>query len=378
MTIRMPPFIKREALLAGLMGIGVLLVGFFSLAHIATPMNALQWLLIASGLWCFVWWELWRRVELNRADADAAPYQHLGLANSLTLLRGGLIALTGGFLLQPQAGGFIGWIPGVLYTIAAILDRMDGFVARRSKRTSILGCELDTAYDALGLLVAPLLAVGYGKIHWSFLLVSAAYYIFVLGLYWRRTHNLPVYPLMPSMLRRTLAGFQMGLVALVLLPCFHASFTIIVAIAFTLPILLGFMVDWLVVSGRIRADLASSQQFFNRLALFSRNIFQPCLRVILCITLVFFVFTFDASPSTLLLGSLLLLGGIVLLGLVGRVGAVAILVLLGLIHNAQPIDVITTIIIFSSAWLTLLGTGRFSLWQWDDHWVNRRDGEDAQ
>ncbi|MEN0036328.1 MAG: CDP-alcohol phosphatidyltransferase family protein [Cellvibrio sp.] len=373
----MSSLVKREALLAGLMGIGALLVGFFSLTYIATPVDASQWLLIASGLWCFVWWELWRRVELNRVDADAAPYQHLGLANSLTLLRGGLIALTGGFLLQPQALGIIGWVPGVLYTIAAILDRLDGFVARRSKRTSILGSELDTAYDALGLLVAPLLAVGYGKIHWSFLLVSAAYYIFVWGLYWRRTHDLPVYPLMPSMLRRTLAGFQMGLVALVLLPCFHAPFTVIVAVAFTLPILLGFLVDWLVVSGRIRADLESSQEFFNGLALFSRNIFQPYLRVILCITLVLFVFTFDALPSILLLGSLLLLGGIVLLGLAGRVGAVAILVLLGLLHNAQPIDVITTIIIFSSAWLTLLGTGRFSLWQWDDEWVNRRDGEET-
>lgn len=369
--------VKREALLAGLMGIGALLVGFFSFANIAA-INALQWLLIASGLWCFVWWELWRRVELNRADVESAPYSRLGLANNLTLVRGGLIALTGGFLLQPQATGLVGWIPGVLYTIAAILDRVDGFVARRTKRTSILGSELDTAYDALGLLVAPLLAVGYGKIHWSFLLVSAAYYVFVWGLYWRGKHNLPVYPLMPSMLRRTLAGFQMGLVALVLLPCFHAPFTILVAVAFTLPILLGFMVDWLVVSGRIHAELVHNQQFFNRLAVFSRNIFQPCLRLILCIALAIFVYTFDALPSIILLGSLLLFGGIILLGLAGRVGAVAILALLGFIHNAQPIDTTITIIIFSSAWLTLLGTGRFSLWQWDDHWVNRRDGEDTQ
>jgi CDP-diacylglycerol--glycerol-3-phosphate 3-phosphatidyltransferase len=373
----MLPSLKHNLLLTGLLGAGILLVGFFSFINIATNINPLQWLLFAGGLWIFVWWELWRRVDLNRASLDAAPYHNLGLANGLTLLRGGLIAMTGGFLLQPQAAGLIGWLPGVLYTIAAILDRMDGFVARRTQRTSILGGELDTAYDALGLLIAPLLAVGYGKIHWSFLLVSVAYYIFVWGLYWRRTHNFQVYPLMPSMLRRTLAGFQMGFVALVLLPCFHAPFTVVVGMAFMLPILLGFIVDWLVVSGRIRADQESTQHFFYRLALFSSNIFQPFLRVILCIALVLFVLTFDALPSIILLGSLLLLGVIVLVGLAGRIGALTILALLGLIHGAQPINAITSIVIFSGAWLTLLGTGRFSLWQWDDHWVNRRDGEDT-
>src|SRR5690606_21176327 len=122
-----------------------------------------------------------------------------------------------------------------------------------------LGTELDTAYDALGLLIAPLLAVSYGKIHWSFLLVSAAYYIFQWGLYWRRTHNLPVYELLPSMLRRTLAGFQMGFVAVILLPCFQAPATHWIGVAFMIPMLLGFMVDWLVVSGRIQSSNANTQ-----------------------------------------------------------------------------------------------------------------------
>ncbi|HSC69376.1 MAG TPA: CDP-alcohol phosphatidyltransferase family protein [Cellvibrio sp.] len=370
----MPSPLKHQTLLAGLSGIGVLLAGFFALTKIAPHVNALHWLLFAGGLWGFVWSELWKRLELNRATPDTAVYPNLGWANWLTLLRGGLIALTGGFLFQPQAAGLIGWIPGLLYCVAAILDRMDGFVARRTWRTSVLGSELDTAYDALGLLIAPLLAVGYGKVHWSFLLVSVAYYIFVWGLYWRRTHNRPVYPLMPSMLRRTLAGFQMGLVAVVLLPCFYAPFTVIVALAFMLPILLGFVVDWLVVSGRIRSESAGAQQFFARLAGFSRSIFQPGLRAILCISLALFLNKLDTPPA-FLIGSLLLLGGIVLVGFAGRVGALAILALLGLILRAQPLDTITATIIFSSAWLILLGTGRFSLWQWDDHWVNRRDGE---
>jgi CDP-diacylglycerol--glycerol-3-phosphate 3-phosphatidyltransferase len=47
------------------------------------------------------------------------------------------------------------------------------------------------------------------------------------------------------------------------------------------------------------------------------------------------------------------------------------------LQGDQQVDVIITTIIFSSVWLMLLGTGRFSLWQWDDRWVNRRDGEET-
>jgi len=63
-------------------------------------------------------------------------------------------------------------------------------------------------------------------------------------------------------------------------------------------------------------------------------------------------------------------------GLVGRVCALALLVLITLLHDDKQIDGIITVIIFSSVWLMLLGTGRFSLWQWDDRWVKRRDGEE--
>jgi CDP-diacylglycerol--glycerol-3-phosphate 3-phosphatidyltransferase len=314
-------------------------------------------------------------VELNRASEDAPLYPSLGWANRLTLLRGGLIALTGGFLFQPQAVGLMAWIPGVLYCIAAILDRMDGYVARRSKHTSLLGNELDTVYDALGLLVAPLLAVGYGKLHWSFLLVSAAYYVFIWGLYWRHTHNLPVYPLMPSMLRRTLAGFQMGFVAFILLPCFHAPLTMTIGVAFMLPILIGFIVDWLVVSGRIQSNTTNTQ-FFNRLAQISHSIFQPLLRVLLFIAILFFAFSDNFLSSIWATPGLVLIAGAALLGLAGRVSALILLVLVTFLQGDGQVDVIVTAIIFSSVWLMLLGTGRFSLWQWDDRWVNRRDGEE--
>jgi CDP-diacylglycerol--glycerol-3-phosphate 3-phosphatidyltransferase len=374
MTLSMRSPVKHEILLAILLGMAVLLAVFFSIKQF-TALDALQWLLIADCLWFYVCWQLWQRLELNRASEGAPLYPTLGWANRLTLLRGGLIALTGGLLFQPQAAGLMAWVPGALYTLAAILDRMDGFVARRSKQTSLLGSELDTVYDALGLVVAPLLAVGYGKIHWSFLLVSAAYYVFVWGLYWRRVHNLPVYPLMPSMLRRTLAGFQMGFVAFILLPCFQAQLTVVIGIAFMLPILLGFLMDWLVVSGRIESNTTNTH-FFNRLGQISHNSFQPLLRLVLAIAFLLFITSNNVLSLTWLPIILFLAVAMTFFGLAGRVGALLVVVLVAVLQGDKPVDAITAIIIFSGVWLMLLGTGRFSLWQWDDQWVNRRDGEE--
>lgn len=368
--------IRHDVLRIILIGIALLTAGFFCVKQF-TSLNSLQWLLFADCLWFYVCWQLWRRLELNRAHDTAPLYPRLGWANHLTVLRGGLIALTGGFLFQPQTYGWTAWIPGVLYAVAALLDRMDGFVARRGKQTSLLGSELDTVYDALGLLVAPLLAVGYGKVHWSFLFVSAAYYIFTWGQQWRRSRNLPIYPLMPSMLRRTLAGFQMGFIAFILLPCFPAPLTIIAGFAFMLPILLGFIADWLVVSGRIQ-NSAANTRFFNRIAQISHSAVQPFLRVVMCAALIFLVQQDGVSLNTFVFLFLLLCAAMVILGVAGRVGSLMAVSIVTYVFGSAIVNPVTATIVCTGAWLMLLGTGRFSVWQWDDEWVNRRDGEEDQ
>ena len=67
MTNPMHSTIKNEILLAILLGMAVLLGVFVALKQF-TALNALQWLLLADGLWAYVCWQLWRRVELNRAN----------------------------------------------------------------------------------------------------------------------------------------------------------------------------------------------------------------------------------------------------------------------------------------------------------------------
>ncbi|MDP1931828.1 MAG: CDP-alcohol phosphatidyltransferase family protein [Gammaproteobacteria bacterium] len=358
-----------------LQGIGLL--GGVALAVCATALGVFlgwsavdQWLLLALLLWGFVCQQSLRRHDLNRFTLDADAYPDLGLANRLTLLRGWLIAATGGFLLLPADASWIAWIPAALYSIAAILDRVDGFVARRTARTSVLGNQLDTVFDALGLLVAPLLAVSYGKVHWSYLFVSIAYYCFVWGLHWRRTHELPVYPLAPSKLRRALAGFQMGYVAVVLWPPFDAHITVMAGFGFMVPLLIGFVVDWLVVSGRIDAAQPTTMSVFARLTTLSESILQPILRLLIMMTLLYVVMGND-SPLAI---PVLIAATLVLLGLGGRIAALALLMLLAWQFPGDTPDVFGTLALYSAIGVLLLGCGRFSLWQWDDLWVNRQDG----
>ena len=366
--------------LSGLLGVSVLWAIFLIMGYSTTWRIGLQWFLQAGLLWGWVWHATWKRSNLNRVALEAPLLKYLGWANRLTLLRGYLIALTGGFLFQPDLQGFINWVPGLLYGAAAVLDRVDGFVARKSKQTTLLGAELDTVFDALGLIVAPLLAVGMGKIHWSYLLLSFAFYIFQWGIYWRGSRGLEIYPLMPSQLRRALAGFQMGFVALALLPCFQIPQTVICGFAFLIPILLGFIVDWLVVSGRINSEAIKTKNFFSLLSRFGQVFFQPAIRVFLFIGSLFIFNQIDLFSASINFKIFLVMSFIVgiilvLLGSAGRVGALIILLLLGMCKI--QIDILSIAVLCANVWLLLLGTGRFSLWQWDDVWVNRQDGASA-
>lgn len=365
------PELTRELRIIGLLGMAILLVASISLAALENWPLALQWGLFSALVWGLVWQQTAKRLQDNRAAADSALYPSLGWANRLTIVRGFLIALCAGFLFQSLNHAFLFWLPAFLYSIAAILDRVDGYVARSTQHTSLMGNALDNVFDALGLLVAPLLALNFDKIHWSYLLVSAAYYAFHLGLRWRARSGLPNYSLVPNMLRRTLAGFQMGYVAVVLWPPFDAQITRLAGFAFMLPILIGFVVDWCVVSGRIDMQQDRVQQLFNALATRSIGLGQPCLRIVFLVTLA--VMLTQSHWHGLALLGLLLAAGLILFGIGARLGALLVLLLLAL-FPLQTTSATTTVLLFTATWIMLLGSGRFSLWHGDDHWVERHDG----
>ena len=365
------PELTRELRIIGLLGAAVLLAAGICLAALENWPIAIQWALLSGLLWGLVWQQTMRRLQDNRATPDSVLYPDLGWANRLTIVRGFLIALCAGLLWQDLNNELLLWLPALLYSIAAILDRVDGYVARRSRRTSVMGNALDNVFDALGLLVAPLLALNFAKIHWTYLLVSGAYYAFHLGLRWRTRQGLNNFALVPNTLRRTLAGFQMGYVAVVLWPPFDAQITRLAGFAFMLPILIGFVVDWLVVSGRIDMQKPRAQQFFRSLATRSISFGQPCLRIVFLLCLAALLIQ-DHCQGVMLIGQLLA-GGLILLGVGARLGALLALALLALLPP-QEVSTIATILLFSATWIMLLGSGRFSLWQGDDHWVERHDG----
>ncbi|OFE11572.1 hypothetical protein PHACT_13615 [Pseudohongiella acticola] len=363
----------RRAALSGF--VGFLLCA--SLLFITTTAeNTLLYLSASVMLWLLAWHQSNKRLHLNRANTSAALQSDLGPANCMTLSRGWLIAATGGFLLIPDVLAthpVLLWIAAALYSVAAIFDRVDGYLARRSQRTSLLGAELDTVFDALGLLIAPVLALQHGKIHASYLLVSVAYYLFVVGIKVRERNHKPVYALPPSVLRRTLAGFQMGYVAVVLWPPFRAEITVLAGFGFMVPLLIGFTVDWLLVSGRLQRR----PQRYAMLQQVTHNALLPVLRLMLPLSAWLIVSDgFPVTPALFMpITGLFIIGvSLMLLGLAGRAGAVAVLMLLAWTGPAPDDSIAAVFCLFASITILLLGCGRFSAWQADDDWVNRQDG----
>ena len=335
--------------------------------------DALQWMIQTGLLWEFVLWQVEQRLSLNRFQPEAPLYSNLGWGNRLTILRGLLIAMTGGFILYPHGSSITDLLPALFYTLAAILDRIDGFVARKTKQLTMLGNELDISFDALGLLIAPLLAISLGTLHAAYLLLSVAYYIYRWGLNYRTRRNLTIITPPPNTVRRTLAGFQMGLLAVLLWPIFQPSFTIMLGMAFMLPVLFGFIIDWWIVCGWLNPAFILD---FDQL---SYQYFQPLLRLGLILILAIIGFEMEIISQfayfNLIQSVLFLLGlSLVLTGFAGRVGALLLLVWVGLYFDHIPSTILGSSLIFTLSWLSLLGTGRFSLWQWDDLWVKRYDG----
>src|SRR5690606_27617805 len=145
---------------------------------------------------------------------------------------------------------------------------------------------------------------------------------FHLGMRWRSRRGLGNHPLAPKPIRRTLAGFQMGYVAVVLWPPFSPSITVIAGIGFMLPLLVGFLVDWCVVSGRIDVGQANVQRRFATLERLSFLWLQPLLRAV-CVAAVLFLIGTQPTGAwwlTIALPSVLAL----LLGIGSRIAALAL------------------------------------------------------
>ena len=140
----------------------------------------------------------------------------------------------------------------MLYASAAAADSLDGWIARVRREASPAGEVLDREVDALGTLVAAILAYEYGRLPAFYLPVSAAYYVFSLAIWLRMKHGKPVHPLLPSARRRAVGTFQALSLALLLAPLFGPTEGFWVAVALTVAVSLSFVRDWMAVIGARR------------------------------------------------------------------------------------------------------------------------------
>lgn len=224
------------------------------------PETAGAWLLPAAVVVAWEYTFLSRRTGLNHPPDDPdALADEIGVANAVTLGRGMLYAGVAGFVLTGPLAGPWAWAPALLYGSGAALDAVDGALARRLGRPTVLGEKLDLGFDTLGFLVAPLAGVAWGRIPVWYLTLSAARYLFKLGCWRRRRRGLPVSDLPPSRVRRPLAGVQMAFIAVALAPVLPPSVVAVIAGVVVAPSLAVFVRDYLVVAGHLGAGDTDSE-----------------------------------------------------------------------------------------------------------------------
>jgi CDP-diacylglycerol--glycerol-3-phosphate 3-phosphatidyltransferase len=340
------------SLVLGLAAMGGLAAG---LEGPRTPFAALgtaMWLVVVATL-----------ASLRSREQDARP---LGMATRLTLLRGWMISAVAGFVVAPPRRGWAAWMPGALYTAAALCDLVDGYVARRRNEVSVVGGKLDVAMDGLGLVVAPAAAVALGRLPVWYLAVGLAYYLFHGGLWWRSRLGRPAYPerMIASRYTRQFAGCQMGLVATALFPVLGPPGTTITAALFMTPNLVLFLRDWLVVSGRLDPAAARFPPQLERAATAAA---LP-LRLAAAAGLILLV-TSGLLP-VVAVAPAVLIGAGVLTRLTSFASGIAVAAILPSSPTPLPVATFTGLMV-----LMLIGAGHAALWSPEDSWMLRRAGE---
>lgn len=393
--------LRKQWMLVTVMSAAALLTGFVLLFATWQPAYALRWLLLALTGCAYLLGFLRANLHKNHRAGEEHVLPSFGAGTALTILRGILVAFLFGFITSPRPDGWLAWLPAILYTVAAIIDPLDGYFARVTNHATRLGERLDLKLDGIGVLVAAMLVVRFGQAPAWYLLVGLARYIFVAGIWLRERLGMPVYELSESAHRRPFAGAQMGLLAVIMWPIFAPPGTYLVATLFAVPFLAGFGWDWLAVSGATRpassggapgripaanqASIALRQLVSTWLPLMLRMSLAAALVIVLAQRLRQY-FQELLSPSSLyavttnwniMLSLFLLVMGTLLLalGAAGRMATLAIMFSLGFHQRISALGSLDFFILIIAAALFFLGTGAYSLWKPEDKFIRKRLGE---
>lgn len=324
-----------------------------------------------------------RHLSLNVRPGETQPMNALGPGNTLTLMRGTLIGLLAGFLLLPRPAGWLGWLPAGLYMLVDLGDFLDGYLARATGTATRLGERLDIEFDALGLLIAAALAVHWGVMPPAFLLIGAARYAYLLGLWWERRRGQAIQPLPESELRRPIAGVMMIFTSALLWPIVPIPAARTAGLVIGVPFLAGFTRDYLVVSGRLSPVSPAYLRWRGRIKHALRQWVPPVLRMLILLTWALAARWVAADPNLPAAGRWLVVltgmpVGLLAVGIAGRLAAVAASIL-----SAVTMVVVGTpppllLLLAVSLALLLTGTGPGSVWGGDSFLVDWRPGDRGQ
>ena len=166
-----------------------------------------------------------------------------GAANAVTLARAVLVLLVTA-LLGSAVSPALGWLLVGLALVAALLDGVDGALARSRGEGSEFGARFDMEIDALLILVLAALAWQHGKAGVWILAAGLLRYVFVAASYavpWLGA------PLPPSRRRQAVCVVQIATLIGALVPFVVSPWSVVLALAGLVALIGSFGIDvaWL-------------------------------------------------------------------------------------------------------------------------------------
>jgi phosphatidylglycerophosphate synthase len=176
------------------------------------------------------------------------PHARFGVANWITLVRAGAVALLAGALSAPVAAPLV-WIACIVGFVGLIGDGIDGWAARRSGLASRFGARFDMEVDAFLILVLCGLLVRIDKLGAWILIAGALRYVFVAAgaLLPALRAELP-----PSARRRAICAIQTATLAAALAPPIAGPAAAAIAGTGLVAVIYSFAADviWLIRNAR--------------------------------------------------------------------------------------------------------------------------------
>jgi hypothetical protein len=173
--------------------------------------------------------------------------------------------------------------------------------------------------------------------------------------------------------RRGFAALKMGFIFVILLPPFRPPGTHLGAAAFGIPFVVGFIWDWLIVSGVLHPD--SGAKFLRLKKVILK--WAPLIPRILAVWLILDPIQEHLQAKGLMGLAYLEIGvtAFLAMGIWPRTTAILAVILVGVSQVIAPLTPgqLSLIVVYIS--LIFLGTGAFTLWPFEERLIHHRPGD---